>query len=54
MDEYKVKKCLSQLDEIEDHKDKHKMIWQWIKQNHINFSEFYKIIKHFQNNYGTF
>lgn len=45
MDEDKIKKCLSRLDEIEKEEDKHKMIWQWIRQKHIVFSEYYWIIK---------
>lgn len=49
MDHYKIEKCLTRLDEIEKEEDKHKMIWQWIKQKHIVFSEYYWIIKCLKN-----
>lgn len=54
MDEDKIKKCLSRLDEIEKEEDRHKMIWQWIKQKHIVFSEYYYIIKCLKDTYGNF
>ena len=40
MDDIKMKKCLDILFKLESSEQKFKMIFQWVKQSHINFQEF--------------
>ena len=36
----KVNECMEKLDLIKDDSKRYKMIWNWIKQDHINFVVF--------------
>lgn len=50
-DKYKIEDCLLRLSKTENYKPKLKLLWNWIKQGHINFQEFEKILKTLQRQY---
>lgn len=44
LDEYKYQEKVYKLQELTSEKDKLKMVYQWVKQGVINFSDFEALI----------
>lgn len=51
MDKERLVLLEKKIQSIELDKERHKMLYQWIKQNHITFGEYYEIIKRMNNEF---
>lgn len=46
MKDYKLEDCIKKLEEIYLHTERAKMIYMWVKQNHITLSQFKELIEY--------
>lgn len=49
MKDYKLDDCINKLKTIECVDDRLQIIWNWMKQDHINLQQFKLLIKYYLN-----